>query len=778
MFSRFSKKDCLIYILLAGVCLYLFRDIVFGGHLLLGSDFAAFYLGMKQFLLDEIWQNHTIPLWNPYIFSGIPFWAHFESTIFYPLDILFLFMSPENAYGYTMCLHIVLAACFMYLLSRSLNMGHAASFVSAMVYSFNGYIIPTLSKGQMFRVQGYIWIPLILYFLNRALKTKSPYTYGSLAGLLWGVQILSGSPQDAFYTFFVSFLFLVTQPEFRKQLLAQTRRVASLFSLFFIVGAGIASIQILPAFEFIGQSVRAALDDYALVTMGSYPPEGIVTALMPYFYGSYLEWNFWVSDLPWSIPFYNLYVGILPILLMFFIRYRQITKDRLLAFAMGLGCLVFFLALGSNLPIYKLLYHLPGFDRIRAPEKIIVIWAFAWSLLAGKGMDALLRSQEKPFLMRRAVIAIILGSCLVGMDLILHGNEALVLKVFAPFILDQAIPDKMAQAALHIRGQFHYLAMMASLIILVFFLKANGTLKRAAAAIILCGLLVLDLGFINRGAMQQGDKLYAWTKETKTNLAATIGRDKGIYRVGSYKYGMGANIEMYMGFQTVGGYNPLFLNRYYEYINQYRSTGPPVPKGWIIFFYENRRHGRLMDLLNLKYVISYAKGSYAIRKTSLPRAFIVPGAETAKRKEILDMLVSPDFNPREKVLLEEEQQGKFGEMERGIADSPGHAKILSYNPDEIILQVKAPAPAYLFLSEVHYPGWKALVDGRQVKILRGNYLFRVIPVPKGSHRIRVFFDPWTVKLGVTITLVTLLAVLIGLVLRLRGGKPGHSREVL
>ncbi len=74
--------------------------------------------------------------------------------------------------------------------------------------------------------------------------------------------------------------------------------------------------------------------------------------------------------------------------------------------------MLFFLALGSNLPIYKLLYHLPGFDRIRAPEKIIVIWAFVWSLLAGKGMDALLQGQEKLFLMRRAVIAIILGSCL------------------------------------------------------------------------------------------------------------------------------------------------------------------------------------------------------------------------------------------------------------------------------------------------------------------------------------------------------------------------------
>ena len=238
---------------------------------------------------------------------------------------------------------------------------------------------------------------------------------------------------------------------------------------------------------------------------------------------------------------------------------------------------------------------------------------------------------------------------------------------------------------------------------------------------------------------------------------------------------MGANIEMYMGFQTVGGYNPLFeLNRYYGYINHYRSTGTPVPKGWIVFFYEGRRHSRLMDLLNLKYVISYAKGGYALRKTCLPRAFAVPRAETAKKEEILDMLVSADFHPREKVLLEEEQQRKSGEMERNVTDSPGHAKILFYRPDEIILQVNAAAPAYLFLSEVYYPGWKASVDGRRASFLRGNYHFRVIPIPKGSHKIRVFFDPWAVKIGVGISLLTLLVICVALVLRLRKRHKGES----
>ena len=742
----------------------------------MGSDFAAFYLGMKQFLLNEVWQHHTIPLWNPYVFSGIPYWAHFESTIFYPLDILFWLLPPERAYGFTMCLHILLSAFFMYLLARSLKMGHAAGFIAAVVYGFNGYIIPTLSNGQMFRVQAFVWIPVILYFLNRASRAKKPYIHGAIAGLLWGFQILSGSPQDAFYTFFVAFLFLLFRTEFGEKALKKTTRLGILFSLFFIVGAGTASIQIIPAFEFVGQSVRSVLDDYSLVTMGSYPPEGIITALMPHFYGNYLKLNFWVSNLPWSIPFYNLYVGILPIVLLLFVPFRDIGKDRILLFSMLLAVLVFFLSLGSNTPLYRLLYHLPGFNRIRAPEKIIVIWVFAWSLLAGKGMDAL-REHGKSFIMKRSIIALVMGSCLVALDILFHGDTSLVLKAFSPFILKEAIPEKMPEAAFHIMRQFHFFAMGGGLMILILLLRARGLLKHNATAVILCGLLVVDLGFVNRGAMQQQDDIYRWLKETKGRLATTIGRDKGIFRVGSYPNGMGADIEMYMGFQTVGGYNPLFLNRYYEYISKYLSGRGPLHKGWIVFFYEDSTHQRLMDLLNLKYVISYAKGNCVVRRSCLPRAFIVPRAESVKRDQVLEILTGADFDPRRLVLLEGGPQGASREEGEDIQGSPGRAKILSYRPDEIIIQANAAAPGYLFLSEIFYPGWKATVDGRQVRILRGNYLFRVIPIQEGDHRIRVYFDPWSVKIGVCIALLTLLAVCIALVMHIRNTKNKIYRNI-
>ncbi|MBW1765614.1 MAG: hypothetical protein JRJ65_01005, partial [Deltaproteobacteria bacterium] len=265
------RKDLILCLLFILLCAYLFSDILFGGHQLTGADFVSFYLGLKQFFFNEVHQHHSIPFWNPFVFGGIPFLAHFESTIFYPLDILFWFVPPIKAYGITMFLHFILASFFMYILARSLRMGYAGSFAAATVYILNGHILPVLNNGLMFRIQACTWIPLILFVLRKAATSKSPYHYAGLAGVLWGFQILSGSPQDAFYTFLAGCFFLICHAKPNRPGMGQNRRLLFIACLVFITGVGLTSIQLVPAFEFINRSVRTLFDNFALKAMGSYP---------------------------------------------------------------------------------------------------------------------------------------------------------------------------------------------------------------------------------------------------------------------------------------------------------------------------------------------------------------------------------------------------------------------------------------------------------------------------------------------------------------------------
>lgn len=766
MRAYLSKKDLALCALLSAFCLFLFWDIIIEGHWLSGIDFIAFYLGMKKFLYDEIWIHHSIPFWNPYIFGGMPFWAHFESTIFYPLGFLFWFLSPEKAYGCTMFVHLVLAGIFMYMLSRSFGFDMAGSFVAGAVFMCNGFVMALLCLGQMCPVWSYIWLPLIIYFLNRAITSKTPYFSATIAGVLWGMQTLAGAPQDAFYTFLASALFLACSVKRNLKADGYGVKLLATALLMFVIGCGVAAIQLVPAFELMGKSVRTVLDGYDIVTRGSYPPEGIITTIMPNFFGSYTENTFWVKNVPWSVPYQNLYVGILPVVLLFFISYRRSDNRKLIVFAGCLATVALVLAFGRHTPVYKLAYLFPGFDRFRAPSKIIVLWVFALGLLAGKGMDDLFR-HTKTVLWRRAGIFLCVVIFLLVLDGVFHCDRSIALKFFSPFILKDAIPEKMAEAARIISGDFHRLTLLSIFILLSILLWTRGVLKSKLAAASLCAILLIDLGYSNGPAVQHDDKTYRLMQELKYDLDDTIGKDKSTYRVGSYNFRLGPNFEMYLGYQTVGGYTALFLHRFYEYINQQNQyNNGRLQEGWQDFFYRCDENTRLMDLLNVKYEISYASREYALRKNYLPRVFIVPDYKTVKKEEILDYLVRPDFDPTRIVLLEKDPP--FPDFSRHSDKRPGTgdlSTICLYRPDSIVISTDSCGPGYLLLSEVFYPGWKAFIDDQPTPIFRGNYLFRVIRLPGGHHVVRFVFDPLSIKIGIGITILTLFLFMAVMVYR-------------
>lgn len=761
-FSTVKKNLLLLGILLAFI-LFLFRDVLLGKHFLFGSDFVAFYLGMKQFLFTEIHTHHSLPFWNPYLYSGMPYWAHFESTIFYPLGLLFWFIAPERAFGFTVLFHLLLGGVLMHLLSKSFFSSPWAGFVASAVFVLNNFLMATLYDGQMHRIFCYVWIPLIVYFLNKALTSPSLWFYGFLAGAAWGAQILAGAPQDAFYTFLASSLFLAWNLKHLWKGARHNARVLFLLVLLFFAGSGIAAIQLLPAFEFMDQSVRASLGRYDLITQGSYPPEALITAFLPRFFGNYVQADYWVSGVPWSIPFYNLYVGILPLFLLLFLTRDPLDRSRILGFSVSLALIALVLALGSHTPVYQWVSILPGFDKIRAPAKIIMLWAFAMALLAGKGMDDLLRMGEKS-LRGRSWAALCCSLLLAGLSVFFLFDPSLVLRVFSPFILAEAIPSMMSHAENTILTGFHSMVVICIVLVLLFFLLIRLRHHRSRSVILfaMSGILVLDLGHVNWGAVRYKDEVYDWTLQAKTGLDNTIGKDRELYRVGSFEFGMGPNIEMVMGYQTVGGYTPFFLHRYYEYIDFY-SDGH-LPEAWVYFFYGRHPKARLMDLLNLKYEILYGQGTYTIRSTSLPRAFLVPDHDVLERSEVLHRLIHPDFDPKKTVLFEKEDE-PLGLRPQALTEAgpPGLARILSYRPDRLAIETDSPSFRYLFLSEILYPGWKAFVDGQPTRILRGNYLFRVLEIPPGRHQVLLDFDPWTIKAGTGITLLTAAMILAMLV---------------
>jgi hypothetical protein len=755
---RFLSKHLLMLIGLGVSTLWFFRDIIVNGHILWGSDFISTYLPYKQFLYEEIQHHGSIPFWNPYLFGGMPFWAFFESTIFYPLDLLFWFVSPERAYGYTMALHILLAGFSMYALCQALHLSRSGSLLAGIVFSYNSFIMPVLFLGRMVHVQSYAWTPLILCLVVRSFESQRSSKIAICAGLCWGLQILGADPQTAFYTYGALVLFALIH----YQALSSIRRclyAIKVLGIVFAVGLGVSAVQIVPASELVRQSTRAAFKTYDMVTLGSFPPQGIVTVLFPHFFGNHYENNFWVADMPWSFPGLGLYVGILPLLLLFFVRYWQTSQSRLPLFCVMLAVISVVLAMGKHTPVYRVVYLLPGFDSFRAPAKIMVLWMLAISVLSAKGLDDLAISANQR-IWRRWVPVAAAVVLFVIIDIWLYMKPEDTVGWFSAFLLKATSDKVLASAWQMMRDQFHRMTILAILGGTVIYLHFRGFIGRKIWLGLCLAILLVDIGALNYRYIDTSDTDYSNMRDTKMQLARAFRHDREVFRVGEVRSHFGPNAGMYYGLQSTGGAGPLIPHRYYLYCNQFYSK--VARAGWQVLKYGTPGSEKFMDMLNVKYEIDYKQKRFWLRKNYLPRALLVPDYKVLPGSSVLSYMESDDFNPRRTVLLEEEQGGDTPHSHKAEAFHAklGGCEILSYRPDEVLINTTCTKDSFLVLNDNHYPGWKCYVDNIPQDILRCNHLFRAIRLPRGSHKVRFLFKPPLVKIGIGITVATLLLSLV------------------
>jgi hypothetical protein len=103
------------------------------------------------------------------------------------------------------------------------------------------------------------------------------------------------------------------------------------------------------------------------------------------------------------------------------------------------------------------------------------------------------------------------------------------------------------------------------------------------------------------------------------------------------------------------------------------------------------------------------------------------------------------------------------------ADAPARgaaATIVRDEPQIVEVDATLAAPGLVVLADTYAHGWAATVDGVPAPILATNHLFRGVPAPAGTHRVRFEYRPWSLRIGALLTLVSAVA-LIGLAWRIR-----------
>ena len=88
-----------------------------------------------------------------------------------------------------------------------------------------------------------------------------------------------------------------------------------------------------------------------------------------------------------------------------------------------------------------------------------------------------------------------------------------------------------------------------------------------------------------------------------------------------------------------------------------------------------------------------------------------------------------------------------------------HVKRWTWN--SVIVEIDADERAVLVLAEAYYPGWEAHIDGAQpADIFPVYHVFRGVSVPAGQHTVEFRYRPLSFRIGATLSVTALLALLV------------------
>ena len=636
----------------------------------------------------------------------------------------------------------------MYILMRGLSVSFLGSFISAIIYVFNGYFLGHVYAGHLTFVQSYIWMPLIFYFQYRFIQTRE-YKNSVFAGIILGIQILGGFPQIVFYSI-LGILFLSLFYGIPDMVVSSGRtgiKIGLSLIIILCIGFAFAAIQILPTMEFLRFSTRAGGVDYSFATYESLHPKELLAFLFPNIFGNAIDQTYWRSQESWHFWESCGYVGILPLFLIF-IRLEDDSIRRLRGFLLMMIGISLILSLGKYNPLYPIIYKLPGFHSFRIPAQIIFLYIFGMAVISGMGIDRIYKGNwrtNKSFIPFISSMGVVLLLFVTGLNLFPYKMFFYLFRNFSQGPMSQTNMDGLYG---RISTSIYQSAMLFLSIFLLYFLVYRKKGHPWVPRLMFPAILLFDL-YLFGAEFIQPYKIMNFPEKESIVENLTGMPLKG--RVVTLSDRFISNDGLRYGFSSILGYDPLIIRRYIHFI---LSSQNQKPIDQVVNLSRVGKPGaKLLKLLYLKKAV-YDNGIVNL-ENEISYASIVYQSIVKSPDEILPFMKSDAFDPRTMVVLEPSKKSMLL-LPINQETQQGSIKILEYQNEKIHIKVSNKKPGYLILSEIYYPGWKAEVDGKKVKVHRGNYIFRVIPLREGDHEIQLYFISWPLRIGLCISVFTLI----------------------
>ena len=797
----------LIYISL----LVFFHSIIFDGKTYQSADTIASH--SWETLYKDAKAEGIFPLWNPYIFCGMPGYASVTFAVQRTFDIttfiweqivrkvLTYFFFDDGSQSGTWLLYYLVYGIGIYLFAYQKLKNNSVAVIVSLMALYATYVALLIMMGHMTKLAVLAWFPYVFLIVDK-LREKFSLLWALILILVIRLLIEPVHVQFIYYSYLalgLYLLFFFIRALFKKEnwrnvlISGATLVVASLFA--FLMGAD----QYFSTLEYNPYSIRGANPivqtsaahqtktiegglDYDYATSYSFSPGELMTYFVPSWYGfGPLSYQGQLTgNQPQRLYFYlgqqpivdgPQYMGIIVIILAMVGVYR-FRKDPFVQFLGGLIVFALFVSFGRDLPfIYDLMYRfVPMFNKFRAPVLILMLVQFCTPLLAGYGITSFLTERNKTMSPAQdKKWKYILGGLGLGAVVSLVGSS-LIKDFYSSFFPLQDIGKALSRSygqlnptVVGIFSDFISSSVLSDILVgfllLLFMFGAfyyyqKGKLKLPILYGLLIVIVLFDLWRVGWKTSDPKSQQETMQMTAIPDFVKVLEQDTTQFRVLKMIDGQPVydNSLAYWRLQNAYGYQGAKMRAYQDMVD---VAGLGNPLVW--------------QMMNIKYLITNRDESnpglvqvynssgtkvYAFRSW-LPRVFFVNRCEVSDSLSTLNKIAAMSFNPLDIAYLSKSMSAKIDSPLQGA-----EARIVHYGIQDIEVRATATGNNLLFLSETYYPkGWKAFLDGNETEIYRLNYLFRGVIIPQGSHTLLMKFEPESFSAGKKVSLGINLLVL-------------------
>ena len=766
-----THSNLRVFALLSTLTAVAFADVLFLGKRLFIRDLASYYHPTKK-LVREALLAGDLPLWNHAYSAGQPMAANPEYAVFYPPHLLLLLPDYEFAFQLLIVLHVAVGAIGAYRFLRSTGLRVESSVFGAITFAFGGLTASLLNLlPYLFLLT---WLPWAFLHVRRWF-TLGGWSYLACAAIFLGLQILTAEPTTLVQVWLLIGLYALHRVASAERKRSALGRIVPRVGVLLVAALAVGAVQLLPAIDHAGDSVRTEPFSYKTVSSWSMPAVRPLEVAVPNVFGRVWreEETAYLGAVLYGarpLPFlFSVYMGMFGFCLAVAgIRARLPGTGLFLTVA----AISFVLALGDHTPILRWLYDAGVATSFRYSEKFAIMGLLALAVYQARAFDTLLDDPRR--LGRSALLAA--GGCLIvslaGAGLFVSDRGVELARSLT------AMPDADTLAGIVRDARVDWFAnsVRAAVALGLFVAAIRGRAGKLWSAIAI-GATFLDLALVGRAVAPSIDARYF----EEPAVARKLDADREAYRVFPladwyYSRGLSENGRRFAetGVGTYwtlrNGLAPMLSAawgfRYSIEIDYDRTNLLPakrfVEAAWNVRnAIGDSRDATLMAMAGARYRTRFrdhatttlgAKPVDAIE----PIAFGKLGSgeryyfadrilEAHDATEFSDALIRDDPGPRAAFVTS---------RMRGAA--PGEVLSWKETARSIEIDVDASGRSLLVMSVTPHRYWRARVDGRDTRIVQVNLGFSGVALDEGRHRVVLEYRNPVIIAGAEITLVALL----------------------